>query len=63
MRKNMQIIDIIWKYLTEKLENANYRSKFVVTLSEDISVQAENDIVSKRTDLKELHGEFDIKVI
>ena len=45
------------------MENANYRSKFVVTLSEDISVQAENGIVSKRTDLKKLHVKVDIKVI
>ena len=44
-----QIIDIISKYLIEKLEIANFRGKFVVTFPEDILVSAENN-VSKRTD-------------
>ena len=43
----VQIIDIISKYLIKKLENTSYRSKFVVTFSEDIPVHVE-----KRADLK-----------
>ena len=33
-----QIIDIISKYLIEKLEIANFRGKFVVTFPENIPV-------------------------
>ena len=56
------IIYTISKYLTEKLENTNYRSKFIATFSEDITVQVENGVVSERTDLQSLHEEADIKV-
>ena len=54
----VQIIDIISKYLIKKLENTSYRSKFVVTFSEDIPVHVE-----KRADLKSLHEEADINII
>ena len=59
----VQIIDIISKHLIEKLENTNYRSTFVVIFFEDIPVQAENGVLSKRTDLKSLHQEADINII
>ena len=59
----VQIIDIISKHLIEKLESTNYRSKFVVIFFEDIPAQAENGVVSKRTDLKSLHQEADINII
>ena len=59
----VQIIDIISKYLIKKLENASYRSKFVVGFSEDILVHVKNGIVSKRADLKSLHEEADINII
>ena len=56
-----QIIDIISKWLKEKLENTNYRRKFVITFSGDIPVQVENSVVTKRTNLKSLH-EADINI-
>ena len=57
-----QIIDIISMYLINKLENTNYR-KFVVTFLEDIPVQVENTVVTKRKNLKSLHKETDINFI
>ena len=48
----VQIIDIISKYLIKKLKSKSYRSKFVVTFSEDIPVHVETGVVSKRADLK-----------
>ena len=59
----VQIIDIISKHLIEKLENTNYRSTFVVIFFEDIPVQAEIGVLSKRTNLKSLHQEADINII
>ena len=53
-----QIINIISKYLIEKLQIPSFRGKFVITFPEDIPVQAENN-VSKRTDLKSLYAEGD----
>ena len=47
----VQIIDIISKYLIELLNNTNN------------PVQAENGVVSKRTDLESLHQEADIIII
>ena len=37
-----------------------YRSKFVVTFTEDVPVHLENGFVSKRADLKSLHEEANI---
>ena len=59
----VQIIDTISKYLIKKLENTSYRCKFVVTFSEDISVQVESGVVSKRADLKSLYEEADTNII
>ena len=59
----MQIIDIISKYLIEKLENTNYRINFVVTFLTDIPVRVENGVVSKRTDPECLHEEALINII
>ena len=47
----MQIIDIISKYLIEKLENPNYEHFQKIY----IPVQAENGVAFKRTDLKSVH--------
>ena len=59
----VQIIDIISKYLIEKLENTNYRINFVVAFSTDIPVRVENGVVSKRTDPECLHEEAVINII
>ena len=59
----VQISDIISKYLIKKLENTTYRCKFVVTFLEDILVHIQNDVVSKKADLKSLHQEADINII
>ena len=59
----IQLIDLISRYLIEKLEYVTFPRRFIVTFSDPMPIQVEGGIATPGDDLRRTHGEADINLI
>ena len=59
----VQLIDLISRYIIEKLRCVTFHGRFIVTFSDPTPVQVEGGIATPRTDLRTTHEEADVNII
>ena len=59
----VQLIDLISRYIIEKLRCVTFHGRFIVTFSDPTPIQVEGGIATPRTDLRTTHEEADVNII